>query len=467
LVKNGEEEIAKILDFGVAKQLNSDELVDLAAGEGTIMGTPQFMSPEQAHGLTDVDHRADLWALGVIVYRALTGKLPFHAPTPTEVIVQVCTVAPIPVSVRAPDLPRELDDFFARALAKNRQHRFQSAREMAMAFSRISPVNFTTLSMPDPGPAIEQALRRAAEDDDAETIAVDALSAAALVDLETRIHQSAHPLPLPAPRPPPPSRRGPPKLPPRRSKPPDTLRSPASSPLALSPSAAPPPTDSAPDIPTPARGLPPHAAALAAAVATPPSSAPVAAAGLFDAGPAEPGSYTPHGVTRAATEPSDPGRDDLELDALVPTSSRPTWLLALAAVLVGVAMAIVGSVVLRDEASQASTPPAETDTSVDETPATPPPNDPAEPNQDERADPPDSDEPDEAALDGGEAAAEPSADTAADSRKPPRPWPRGGRMVAPPPPLQPAPAPAPEPPPPAPAPTPKPAGGDDPFADRL
>src|SRR5262245_61558354 len=84
IVQQSEEEMVKVLDFGVAKM----QLEDLLSGgvEATVMGTPQFMSPEQARGLRDVDHRTDLWSLGIIVYRALTGKLPFHAAEPTDVI---------------------------------------------------------------------------------------------------------------------------------------------------------------------------------------------------------------------------------------------------------------------------------------------------------------------------------------------------------------------------------------------
>ncbi|MEM6789490.1 MAG: protein kinase [Myxococcota bacterium] len=167
LVRTGGETSVKVLDFGVASR--ADDGVDPGANSGAnadgkdvaapvgramagepVIGTPHYMSPEQARGLPDVDHRSDLWSLAVIVYQALVGRLPFAATTTTDVIVQVCTVRPPLVRDLAPDLPPELDDFFARALAKEPGSRFATAREMALAFSRISPVNFTTLSMPDP-----------------------------------------------------------------------------------------------------------------------------------------------------------------------------------------------------------------------------------------------------------------------------------------------------------------------------
>jgi eukaryotic-like serine/threonine-protein kinase len=182
LVRAGEEEIVKVLDFGVAMQVTDL----LERDDPKVMGTPQFMSPEQARGLPDLDHRADLWSLGIIVYKALTGRLPFQGGSPTDVIVKVCTTEAAPISKLAPDLPRELDGFFAKALARDPMRRFGSAREMALAFSRISPVNFTTLSMPDPK-AIEEAIARAraagaVDDDDAETLAVDALTMLQLDD---------------------------------------------------------------------------------------------------------------------------------------------------------------------------------------------------------------------------------------------------------------------------------------------
>jgi eukaryotic-like serine/threonine-protein kinase len=227
MVRAGEEEIVKVLDFGVAA--NATDLLTGGVAPNVI-GTPQFMSPEQARGLT-LDHRTDLWSLGVITYRALTGRLPFRGGSPTEVIVKVCTETPEAVSKLAPDLPYELDAFFAKALARERERRFRSAREMALAMSRISPVNFTTLSMPDPK-AIEEAIRIALEqnaEDEAKTMAVDLEQQKAAVlrvneeeldNLETRLH-------LPSPLPPlPPTEEQPqrgsiplPAPPPRRSQP--------------------------------------------------------------------------------------------------------------------------------------------------------------------------------------------------------------------------------------------------------
>ncbi|MBW2456924.1 MAG: serine/threonine protein kinase, partial [Deltaproteobacteria bacterium] len=258
LVRANEEELVKVLDFGVAKQVQTEDLLKAERGTEPVMGTPQFMSPEQARGLANIDHRTDLWALGVIIYRALTGHLPFHAATPTEVIVKVCTEDPRKVSELAPDLPAELDEFFARALARDPNQRFETARQMTLAFSRISPVTFTTLSMPDPDPAIEEAIRlaRAAagtdvlddddDDDDAATVAFDGQAAQQLADDidDAKVRpKTGEPVPrtlrgqgrpLPAPTPPP--RRShpgppPPRRPPGQAPPPPGERVPPTTPF--------------------------------------------------------------------------------------------------------------------------------------------------------------------------------------------------------------------------------------------
>ena len=92
------------------------------------------MSPEQLRGARSVDHRADLWSLAVILYRALTGTLPFPAQDPDALVAQVLAEPIPPPSVAAPDLPRSLDAFFTRALARDPEARFQSARELRAAF---------------------------------------------------------------------------------------------------------------------------------------------------------------------------------------------------------------------------------------------------------------------------------------------------------------------------------------------
>ncbi len=141
LAKDGDHEILKILDFGIALEVQEDASDDSAmTQEGVILGTPYFMSPEQVRGRTNIDHRSDLWSVGVILFRAITGIRPFGRGAPADVIVQICS-DPIPrASVVARDLPEEVDRFFEKALARDVAKRFSTAKEMAAAFDEIAKI---------------------------------------------------------------------------------------------------------------------------------------------------------------------------------------------------------------------------------------------------------------------------------------------------------------------------------------
>ncbi|MEZ4293497.1 MAG: serine/threonine-protein kinase, partial [Polyangiaceae bacterium] len=128
-------EILKVLDFGIAKQ--PGELRGESTRTGEIVGTPHYVSPEQARGDKDVDHRTDVWAVGVIAYRMLTGHLPFSGDGFGTVLSKVLVEPPPKVGTFVQELPESLDPFFARALAKNREERFQSVRELTDAFVAI------------------------------------------------------------------------------------------------------------------------------------------------------------------------------------------------------------------------------------------------------------------------------------------------------------------------------------------
>ncbi len=129
-------EIAKILDFGVAK---ASATVGLDAGQtaaGALIGTLAFMSPEAAQGLT-VDHRTDLWALGVIAFQALTGRRPFEIEAPGALMVEICTGdIPVPSDV-CPELPKAFDTWFRRATQRDPNLRYQSAAELSREFSLL------------------------------------------------------------------------------------------------------------------------------------------------------------------------------------------------------------------------------------------------------------------------------------------------------------------------------------------
>jgi len=141
LARVDDEEIVKVLDFGIAKTLSGAEKAEAldVTGSDVLMGSPQYMSPEQARGSRSVDHRADLWSLGAILFRAVTGVPAFEGASAVDVIVQVCTGA-IPLASRAaPDLSPDVDGFFLRALARDPDRRFASAREMTDAFAALAP----------------------------------------------------------------------------------------------------------------------------------------------------------------------------------------------------------------------------------------------------------------------------------------------------------------------------------------
>ncbi len=136
--QGGLKEFPKVLDFGLAKvterQMRPGSLI--LTQEGMVFGTPEFMSPEQAQGQT-LDARSDIYSLAVILYEALTGKLPFSAKTPMEYIQKHVMTPPIPLNDRVPGLvfPPGLGAALDKALAKKPADRYQTAREFAEALA--------------------------------------------------------------------------------------------------------------------------------------------------------------------------------------------------------------------------------------------------------------------------------------------------------------------------------------------
>jgi serine/threonine-protein kinase len=137
LVKDGDGvDVAKVLDFGIAKH-DQYSLRDKTTKTGSFMGTPYYMSPEQARG-RNIDWRSDLWALGVIVFQCLTGKPPFESEALGELMGMIL-YDPIPkLTERNPQLPSELEPFWERAVNRDRELRFQSAKEFANALAEAA-----------------------------------------------------------------------------------------------------------------------------------------------------------------------------------------------------------------------------------------------------------------------------------------------------------------------------------------
>jgi hypothetical protein len=125
---------AKLLDFGISRGFEQqDGKSGRMTRTGAVVGTPQYMSPEQARGLRDVDKRADLWSVGVVLYEGLSGDVPFDSENPGDVLISVATEEPIPLSDLRPDLPPRLLQIVERSLQKKRVLRFQDARGMREA----------------------------------------------------------------------------------------------------------------------------------------------------------------------------------------------------------------------------------------------------------------------------------------------------------------------------------------------
>jgi serine/threonine protein kinase len=128
--------VAKVLDFGVAKL--TDSQAPSTTKTGAIVGTPLFMSPEQIRGASQVDHRADLYSLGMVFYNMVTGSHAYDGPSYSDVLVSICT-EPLPdLRLTAPWLPKGLGNWFDKACARERELRFQSADEMVDALQEAA-----------------------------------------------------------------------------------------------------------------------------------------------------------------------------------------------------------------------------------------------------------------------------------------------------------------------------------------
>ena len=129
LVHNEGDEIAKVLDFGVAKMETTSLGGHSHTRTGSLLGTPYYMSPEQAQGNKEIDFRSDLWALGVIAFECLLGRRPFSSEGLGDLVIQIC-IRDIPVPSSMGTVPIGFDAWFAHAVAREPDGRFQSAREL-------------------------------------------------------------------------------------------------------------------------------------------------------------------------------------------------------------------------------------------------------------------------------------------------------------------------------------------------
>jgi serine/threonine-protein kinase len=130
--------VVKVLDFGIAKVMDAAGGMGTRTRTGVLLGTPAYMSPEQARSARNVDQRADLWSAGVLFYEMITGRVAFPAPTEYARLAALLSSEPEPVERTDPSLA-PLGPFLARALKKEREERFASAQEMSRALAAMIP----------------------------------------------------------------------------------------------------------------------------------------------------------------------------------------------------------------------------------------------------------------------------------------------------------------------------------------
>jgi len=133
--RHGSKDFVKLLDFGISK------FADITSGlsmtrTGVVMGTPYYMAPEQAKGSRELDQRVDLYAVGVVLYEALTGKVPFDAETFNELLFKIVLETPRPIEELAPGVDPHLCAIVRRAMAREPAERFQSALEFRTALDQ-------------------------------------------------------------------------------------------------------------------------------------------------------------------------------------------------------------------------------------------------------------------------------------------------------------------------------------------
>ncbi len=143
-------DVVKLLDFGLSKFRRSDGSSRIETQDGVLMGTPAYMAPEQWMGRRDTDHRADLFAVGVVLYEMLTGKLPFQGETQGELFQNIVngTDEPAAPSTLRPEIPAALDAVVLRAIRRIRDDRFESAKSFLDALHPFGAEDITAVDAP-------------------------------------------------------------------------------------------------------------------------------------------------------------------------------------------------------------------------------------------------------------------------------------------------------------------------------
>ncbi len=147
-------DFVKVLDFGIAKMLTPDKDVSHHTRAGSLIGTPSYMSPEQCLGEESLDHRSDIYSLGVVTYLLLTGRLPFQEASLGRLIMAHVNDVPVAPSSLAPQISRAMSAVILKAMAKKPQDRFQTMKDFkgalddAAGFERTPPPVLRSANMP-------------------------------------------------------------------------------------------------------------------------------------------------------------------------------------------------------------------------------------------------------------------------------------------------------------------------------
>lgn len=148
LCKNQKPPIVKLLDFGVSKFKDNSLLANTSpslTAEAALLGTPYYMSPEQIRSAKDVDERADVWALGVILYELISGRVPFDGESATSVLAAICGDKPKPLHEVCKTVSADVSEIVGACLAKNLAERMPNVRELVRALAAVAPDKASTI----------------------------------------------------------------------------------------------------------------------------------------------------------------------------------------------------------------------------------------------------------------------------------------------------------------------------------
>ncbi len=158
--------VAKILDFGISKVFDTGHNFTLTR-TGTVVGSPAYMSPEQAGGREDIDGRADIWSLGIVMYEALTGTLPHQAANYNALMVRILTQDSDPVMTRKTDLPPSVCAIVDACLKRERDERTSNSgllsKQMDGAMREIKAIRFRALGRRTTDRGVGETQRRASD----------------------------------------------------------------------------------------------------------------------------------------------------------------------------------------------------------------------------------------------------------------------------------------------------------------